>query len=473
MTLCMSDDETEPEVSGAGPPQMVETLELWELPSHCQPRGSRSIDRADPYYSGAWSTGAIATWSHRDGVEVAVSTGADPRLHAPIWPLPEVRIASTYLLRHVTLSVKVLGALAGIREGTTAQLAAVAGSTTTAKVAAVLVAAYAAGMVDMGRTGITGTFDPYGDDVLWRPRRSTEFDRFFVPQLSYLEWLALTGGIDDWGTHHRGDRHNVLACELLLRTAEHLEIGTVLGERHSGLRNLMPNPPAGRGHHTRSEADLTIVRPDGLRIAVELTANTNGAFARTKVDTWLRALQNNRLGQAGVVCLFLTAPAADTPLAGPGSMKEEVTRAIARSAYFTPAVAELVAVVDWREWFPRRHVASDWFAELRVDLPLLAVEGQRSTTSLLRGSRYRTEPRQAAALQCVIPNSAVLAQTPHWIRARLREPALPVQRVLNDAPLPKPSPARPGRPAKQLPLGAASGAASQAGVPRRVQGLAD
>ena len=127
----------------------------------------------------------------------------------------------------------------------------------------------------------------------WRgPRRTAQLYRPvgtgldpITDVLSYPDWVGVTGGYP-WTRGHQQDRHNLLATELGLRVAEHCEVGAVLGESLSRHDLLSPGYP---GDTANRCADLTVIRPDGMRIAVEITGSISTEFAR-KADRWAELL---------------------------------------------------------------------------------------------------------------------------------------------------------------------------------------
>ncbi len=73
-------------------------------------------------------------------------------------------------------------------------------------------------------------------------------------------------------------RHNALTVELALRLAEYAQVGTVLGER-VGTIDLLAGPGISRDIYDADgrSADAVIVRPDGLRIAIETPPPPRGS----------------------------------------------------------------------------------------------------------------------------------------------------------------------------------------------------
>jgi hypothetical protein len=245
--------------------------------------------------------------------------------------------------------------------------------------------------------------------------------RSLLDRLSYPEWLAATGGRD----LHRTPvhlRHDILGTELALRAAASLRVGTVLGPRFS----TFPDLTAGCRYPSTSHAgaDLTIVRADGLRIAVEITASITQGFA-DKVHRWVRILNESPLESSGLVVVFLVAP----PLSKGGHQVRRTTYDTIRRALELNAISSRypitprIAVASWREWFPEPTVASDRFARLAVDRPT----GPGITWEechLWEPNDFTLTTREPERLRSVVVNSALLSQTPWWIREQHRPAGL-------------------------------------------------
>lgn len=224
---------------------------------------------------------------------------------------------------------------------------------------------FATGILDVGVwPNLFSRTSPWSktNTMLLRQGQSRGFDDIIKPGMTWAEWVSVTGG-RGWTPGGQYDRHNVLGTELGLRLAEFTSVRTVVGEQHSRIRELSGLSDI----HQRKAADLTAVRDDGVRIAVEITASNHGSLA-PKIAWWVDTLRRARMDETGLVVLFLVAPSIDF---------DHHARDVARSAVFrgvsaalgetgkgtfgdTP-VHERVFIADWTEWFPAARQASGEF----------------------------------------------------------------------------------------------------------------
>ena len=149
----------------------------------------------------------------------------------------------------------------------------------------------------------------------YRPSDSKACNRLIAPALTWPERLPATAGYE-WSAGGQHDRHNELAAELALRAAEHEPIEGVLGEKLSTVHLLAGsglNKPVNRANNRR--ADGVLIRPDGLRIVLELTATPSKSL-KEKVRTRAKLLTERPSKTSGIVIVFVAAPtpAASTPV---------------------------------------------------------------------------------------------------------------------------------------------------------------
>lgn len=190
---------------------------------------------------------------------------------------------------------------------------------------------------------------------IYRPGEPRIFNRLIRPRLTYAQYVVVTGGID-FSADRQFDRHNMLAAEFGLRCAEYLpDVCAVVGEKLSMAHMLFPAlPPSQMG------ADLTLIRSDGLRIAVELTASVSTNF-RAKVDRWARIL--DRFPDSGVVVVFVEASKPRDVQQKSGTVMSQIIKQVSMAAGAYPglegsAVKDRMFVTSYSQLFPAPHVVN-------------------------------------------------------------------------------------------------------------------
>ncbi|MFC8797295.1 hypothetical protein ACFT2C_06155 [Promicromonospora sp. NPDC057138] len=392
-------------------------------------------ERLDPFWDGVWSAGSSGVWVSSDTARRLSDAGV---ARIPWYLRGERDDGLAFLARRMPARRRVvlagLGAVNQWRTMTAEQLAAITGFRSLASRASPwLRAAFSTGVVDVGEFA---TPLPHGTGNhrhrLVRPSRSTVFDRELAPHMTFDELVSVTGGVP-WDSRRQFDRHNLLATELGLRVAELCDVATVLGEKLSTLDLLLQAPAKAITPRSRARsADLTIVRRDGLRIAVEITASANRGLRR-KIDNWARALARNPLAASGLIVLFVVCPppdpASEVVRGGrTASVVETVHREVAASARRYPGtpsdrVAARMAVMAWEEWFPAARTAAAGVHDLVASRPTgppsahVAHESRLwESVSLLGTSVVPFEPRVRLTMTAVAGNASLLGGTPHWLR---------------------------------------------------------
>jgi hypothetical protein len=304
--------------------------------------------------------------------------------------------------------------------------------------------------------------------MVYRPGDTDAFDRLIAPTLTFPEWVSVTGGLP-WSAAGQYDRHNLLATELGLRAAEYLPVGTVLGEKYAtvdllagtGLGKTVANPDQRR-------ADGVIVRPDGLRIAFEITATASKSF-ENKIRRWAQIINERPLETSGLVVLFVAAPHPDRSATG-RNPRQEIYRRLASVLRSFPGTGEdspaaRIGVVSWDEWFPARHELSEAFLNLQAGFALADGHGPDRWVPRNLLADLPFTPWHTFDATAVIENAPLLGATPHWLRSgdHTRLLGTPMSRAGEE--VPQPPPVRPDL-GIALPVWSARGMAGDARLPR-------
>ena len=404
---------------------------LGALPSSIAGEPFRASERLDPYWDGVWQYGSHAQWLSREHADRMAAAGIAVRMPPHLRRSPSVaadRVRSDWKEK-----LDLLGVLSSWRTVTAEQAAAFAGvSPSSASHLRTIGDLFALDLIDTGHVSVPAATSAASRGALYRPSASTAFHTLIEPEMTYPEWVSVTGGTR-FLTGGQYDRHNVLTAELALRLAEFVDIGTVLGERQAHVNTLaytacgLPAPP-GRSQQT---ADAVVVRPDGLRIAVETTASVGATGFSRKAESWSRTLARRPLQESGLVVLFVITDRTNAGAGSRHSLGSTVRKAVSRAVRLNPGVmsnrtAERMFVVDWREWFPARHLASDDFLTMRAERPS-GVHGEWETVDMLNALDVPT-PAALPDRLAVMRNASGLRGTPAQFRARRRP-------VLHDIPL--------------------------------------
>lgn len=383
--------------------------------------------RTDPFWGGMWSQGALAAWTSASLARRQERGGLG--LPAP-WRMSEDRakeIVSSPSRR--TELIGALGALDQWRTCTNEQLAAISGRRVLAsrftereKSSQMIRALFTLGLIDWG-VPVAGLYSLHRSPsglLFYRPSSTKTFDRLIHPLLTWSEELSLTGGIPFSGAH-QADRHNILATELALRASQLCEVGGVVGEKLATIDELAyraygvnPKVPSSAG------PDLVIVRSDGVRIAVEMTATVNTDFAR-KVDRWARVLEDATWDTSGLMVLFVNvAPPDRSASRTEKDIDAQLRRYLGATVKQHPGsardrVAEKVALASWTDWFPGDMLYDDEaFPLLRAQRPTGPSGNIWEGVDLLDVFDVTT-PGDADNLGAVMANLAGLAGTPDML----------------------------------------------------------
>lgn len=356
-------------------PGRERVVDLADLPTAC-PYPQVAVDqRVDPYWAGIWSAPSTASWLSLATARRRDVIGA-ARLRKPESRWTQEEAVEMMLGKFRRRRLHHLAAVNLWRTMTTEQLAAMTGTVSMlhpdSREVDVL---FASGMVQKGKfvSGMVGD----GLPRLLRPDPVTDFGPLGA-RLTYPEWVGVTGGQPwRWGSQY--DRHNLLATELGLRVAEWCDVQAVYGEAlgvQDALSGITDDPAL-----QRRAADAVIVRRDGLKIAVEVTAASSaGMFS--KIENWARLLSRDRTGS--LIVVFVETGHPDLPPSQGRYLERLLRRRVAAGAYGTvdaalSSVAERMFVVRWQDWFPQPGKVLRSFTGLPARRPVgTRVDGRHS-----------------------------------------------------------------------------------------------
>ncbi|MHA6667486.1 hypothetical protein ACX3O0_01315 [Homoserinimonas sp. A447] len=444
-----------------------------KVPTRNGSQYSTTAMRRDPYWDGLWAPGAQAYWSTR----VSLQQRAD---------IDGTRVNRKFLLDQ-SEAMEVLtsprgrkerlafwGALDSWRTVTAQQAAAFTGcdalDTPTTKMVA---ASFSLGLIDIATfpAALTGEAG-FDGRSLYRPSATDTYKRLIAPTLTWPETIQVTGGYP-WSVGGQYDRHNVLAAELALRAAEHLHIAGVLGEKLASV-DLLAGSGLGkpmRGHDNR-RADGVLIRPDGMRIVLEVTASASKTL-KSKIHRWAKLLSERPLETSGIVVIFIAAPHPDR-LKNGRDPRSEIIKVIAEVLREFPgtsrdSAAARIGVVSWDQWFPGRHLMSKEFFELRCDFALKPeVHGAGKWVSRSLLNEYPFEPWHTFNPTAVLRNQALLGATPFWFRKGDHTHLIGTPAQREGLRVPQPTPARPNRQGTGV-AGQPRGAVGKVTLPERLR----
>lgn len=318
--------------------------------------------------------------------------------------------------------LQAVAALGQFHHMTTSQAAAVGGWNPT-QVGRVLTPLWSAGLLERAKFVPQEVVGPRAP-LVWQLRASTEL-RQFQRDLDHQRWAAVTLGLNLATSGARNYvRHNLLATEIMLRSLE--TIPTICGAWGEPLcdpyRLLPPGHPARPDSLASWRADLCLLREDGFRILIEVTAGTSEQAIRPKIRRWAKFLTRTTLNDAGFAVVFLNA-------APPGRHEHlaATLRRIHESVVSFDGLAERGAPVNpdqlrrirsqllvgsWREWFPAIGSISERFAHLRCGY---TADGSTwRTVDVADPSAMPFQPRDPLAWIDAVVNAGIAAHTPTW-----------------------------------------------------------
>lgn len=415
---------------------MPAPVPLSRLASRTPVHPRRAALRADPFWSSMWRTGSTGDWY---SVEDFRALAAIDQVAVPRW----LRMSAEEARERVLASknresvYRVIAALDQWRTMTVEQLEAV---TDIAKFTfgdrSLLATMWNAGLIELCEMG--SLFRPgerHHNGLLVRPTRPGAMLRELVEQMSYSEWLSTSAGMT-FDADRQFARHNILATELGLRMAEFGNVGTVLGEKLSSMSLLAysgvgdPVPTTG----VNNGADLTLVRNDGLRIAVEVTASVSGGWLYDKVERLVRIMHQRPLAHTGLCVLFVIAPRREIVLNEPREMLRKVKKDIQKAVHAFPGkhfdpTAARIGVVSWPDLFPDGESAAPDLRQLPIERPTGPgyigdpnAENVWERAYFLDPSSVPFTPDNPEAMTAVVDSAAGLRGVPHAVRTSANRP---------------------------------------------------
>lgn len=416
----------------------MNAVPLSQLPSRVSLHHARTSLRDDPYWSRGWRTGSTGEWFSVREFREQENLG---RVKTPAW----LRMTEEDARARVSGSrgwEQVLRVVAALDQWRTMTVQQVEALTDVAGIASgdrsLVSALWNAGLIDICVLG--SAFATVGVDrggMLLRPARASAAVRAFEGRMSYVEWVSVTSGLG-LDANRQFSRHNILASEFGLRVAEFGHAAMVLGEKvsgmgllaYSGVGDAVPTSGANNG------SDLTVVRADGLRIAVEVTASKVGGWFDAKAEKLALVLHRRRLADTGLCVLFVTAPHQDASAAESADVVRKVKRSIQKAVRLYPGTAldptaQRIGVISWADLFPALHQATPDFGKLPVDRPTGPgfIGDPNDETVWERGFFLDTAstpfaPTDPQAMTAVLGNAAGLRGAPHMLRQTSGRPVL-------------------------------------------------
>lgn len=408
-------------------------MRLADIPSSIPRSPHRAAIRLDPYWDGLWNLGSAGTWLSRGHSDRLRAAGLIRNLPSRLRTNPADAIGR--LPGNLDVKLDLLGAVNAWRTLTGEQQAAFSGRRVFDAQDQIIGDLFASDLIDAGTIWNPELETRLTDRAaLYRPSNSDAFDRHVAPLLTFAEQVSVTGG-EAWIAGGQFARHNILTAELCLRLAEFANVAAVLGERDARVRTLAYTgagaaEPPGQSNKT---ADAVIVRPDGLRIAVESTATAAGTDFLRKARAWAQVLARRPLSDTGLVVLFVGIERLDQR--NTETIRRKVRKEIAQATREVPGLAgnrtaDRMFLMSWQEMFPARHEASADLFTLRCERP----NGPGGTWAEAHLLDEGSVPFDTSAMRVdpltVVHAAAGLRSTPFWLRR-----GVPDRPALHELPL--------------------------------------
>lgn len=376
-------------------------------------------ERVDPFYDNQFYLGEQSVeWLNGPALKHCRDVRPD------LWKIREsLDMERRYALRAATSGrnrpgvIAVLAALHSWRTLTAQQLACLVGDPALASARIVIKSLWNLGIIEIGQRAFQGLGHRL-DTGLWLRIGHRDAIKILRPHLTWQEWMSITGG-QRWEKSKPRVRHDTYAMECGLRLAEHADVLTLLGEKFS-TADMLGGTGAGRPPLTiDSSADFTVVRPDGMKIAVELTSSVTPNL-HNKAAKWARAIALAPLDETGLCVAFLIVGKPDDTRAAK-EIRSVVRDAIATACRNYPGtvrdrVAERMGFAMWLDWFPERRVVSPAGLAMRTLRPTGRGDDLWQPVDLLDPTQRPFTPDDPVAAVQVQHLASLLGQTPAWLR---------------------------------------------------------
>jgi len=170
----------------------------------------------------------------------------------------------------------------------------------------------------------------------------------WTKRLSTADWVGVCGGYGLRHTQPAHARHNILMAEMAMRLALHHRNppAAIFGEPYSAIELMLPDA---RGSHLRGDA--TVIRPDGLKLVVELTSSLSQSLYH-KIPAWIQLLAE--YPDRGIAVVFAIASAPYRVQTTYSKVRQLIDAALAQlPRHGRLAVQPLVLTCLYKDLFPQ------------------------------------------------------------------------------------------------------------------------
>lgn len=400
----------------------IEAIRFQEMDTGI-PEISRAANRLDPYWGRLWLPGSQAVWQNAlDIAQARAPLPGEPEAGPGPGgaPAPGEEVDVTSWLSYPAKRGSRLSALSAIdswRTITGEQICAITGSREFAALQPKNLVGrfFHAGLIDIGAFPRPFTSSPAR---LFRPSPTNTFEQALAPHLTGPEAIAIHGGYG-WSAGHQYNRHNVLAAELGLRVSEFTGM-TVLGEKYASV-DLLAGAGLGAApvRADGKTGDAVIIREDGLRIVVEITASYSNDL-ESKIERWARVLDEHPMETSGLVVVFVVAAHPDvyrrgnSPVSVMGATRRRMAKVLRRYPSYSPdAPANRMGIVAWNHWFPAAHAFTPQFLDGTCEV-FDSLTQTWSARSMFLDTEF--DPWSGFDATAVHTQAQTIGATPHWMR---------------------------------------------------------